>query len=291
MISPILAGSITALAYAVSTLGSARSSRLAGAIPAVAGVMLVGSLLLLPVALLISPIPSSPAIPPMSFVWAVVAGVANVCGLLLAYAAYRLGAIAIVSTIGSTEGAIAAVISVATGQLLAPGAGPALVLVAVGVVLAATSGGHELEEGVAISRAQSLRAAALSFAAACCLGIGLFVAGRVSTSLPPVWVVLPGRLAGAVLVGVPLLVTGRARVPRRAVPFIALTGLAEVIGLTSFSVGARQDIATTSVLASMFAPMAAIAAFVLFRERLARRQIAGIALVVVGIALLGAVSG
>jgi drug/metabolite transporter (DMT)-like permease len=291
VISPILAGSITALAYAVSTLGSARSSRLAGAIPAVAGVMLVGSLLLLPVALFVSPIPASPAIPPLSMVWAVVAGVANVCGLLLAYAAYRLGAVAIVSTIGSTEGAIAAVISVATGQLLAPGAGPALVLVAVGVVLAATSGGHELEDGVAISRAQSLRAAALSFGAACCLGIGLFVAGRVSTSLPPAWVVLPGRLAGVALVGVPLLVAGRARVPRRAVPFIALTGLAEVIGLTSFSVGAREDIATTSVLASMFAPMAAIAAFVLFRERLARRQIAGIALVVVGIALLGAVSG
>ena len=55
MISPILAGSITAFAYAVSTLGAARSSRLAGAIPAVAGVMLVGSLLLLPVALLVTP--------------------------------------------------------------------------------------------------------------------------------------------------------------------------------------------------------------------------------------------
>jgi drug/metabolite transporter (DMT)-like permease len=93
------------------------------------------------------------------------------------------------------------------------------------------------------------------------------------------------------LVGGPMLLMGRARIPRRAVPFVALTGLAEVIGLTSFSVGAREDIATTSVLASMFAPMAAIAAFVLFRERLARRQIAGIALVVVGIALLGAVSG
>ena len=293
MISPILAGSITALAYAVSTLGSARSSRLAGAIPAVAGVMLVGSLLLLPVALFVTPIPASPAIPPLSLVWTVVAGVANVCGLLLAYAAYRLGAIAIVSTIGSTEGAIAAVISVATGQLLAPGAGPALVLVAVGVVLAATSGGHELEEGHAISRAQSLRAAALSFGAACCLGIGLFVAGRVSSSLPPAWVVLPGRLVGVLLVGVPLVVAGRGRVhvPRGAIPFIAVTGLAEVIGLTSFSVGARQDIATTSVLASMFAPMAAIAAFVLFRERLARRQIVGIVLVVVGIALLGAVSG
>ena len=96
---------------------------------------------------------------------------------------------------------------------------------------------------------------------------------------------------GVVLVTLPLVVLGRARVPGKAVPFITLTGLAEVVGLMSFSVGARQDIAVTSVLGSMFAPMAAIAAFVLFRERLAPRQVAGIALVVVGIALLGAFAG
>jgi multidrug transporter EmrE-like cation transporter len=36
----------------------------------------------------------------------------------------------------------------------------------------------------------------------------------------------------------------------------------------------------------MLAPTAAVAAFILFRERLAPRQIAGIVLVVVGIAVL-----
>jgi drug/metabolite transporter (DMT)-like permease len=288
VISPILAGSVTAVAYAVSTLGSARSSRLAGAVPAVAGVMLVGTILLLPVALFVTPLPATPAVPASALVGAVIAGVANVCGLLLAYAAYRLGTVGIISTIGSTEGAIAAVISVLAGQALAPGSGPALVLVALGVVLAATGGGHELEEGVAISRAQSLRAAGLSACAAVMLGIGLFVAGRASATLPPAWVVGPGRLVGVLLVGLPLLLLGRPRIPRKALPFIALTGLAEVVGLMSFSVGAREDIAITSVLGSMFAPLAAIAAFVLFRERLAPRQIAGIVLVVVGIALLGA---
>jgi len=38
----------------------------------------------------------------------------------------------------------------------------------------------------------------------------------------------------------------------------------------------------------MFAPLAAVAAYVLFRERLARPQVAGIAVVVAGVALLGA---
>ena len=40
----------------------------------------------------------------------------------------------------------------------------------------------------------------------------------------------------------------------------------------------------------MFAPLAAVAAFVLFRERLAPRQLAGIAVAVVGIAILGVVT-
>jgi drug/metabolite transporter (DMT)-like permease len=89
------------------------------------------------------------------------------------------------------------------------------------------------------------------------------------------------------LIGVPLLLTGRAHVPGRAVPFMVATGIAEVAGFTTFVIGAQLDIAVTSVLASMFAPIAAVAAYALFRERLARRQVAGIAVVVTGITLLG----
>ncbi len=285
--SPILAGALTAVMYAISTLASARASRLAGSGPSVAGVMVVGSVLLLPIALLVTPIPTAPPVPASTLGWAAVAGAANVGGLLLAYAAYRIGTVGVVSTIGSTEGAIAAVISVLAGQVLAPGSGPALALVAFGVVLAATSGGHELEEGVAISRAQSLRAAGLVGCGAVLLGAGLFVSGQVSATLPPAWVVLPGRLVGVVIVAIPIVARGGFRIPRSAVKFIVLVGIVEVIGLMSFSIGARQDIAITSVLGSMFAPLAAIAAFVLFRERLARRQIVGIALVGVGIATLG----
>lgn len=284
---PIVAGVLAALTFSISVLASARASRLAGAAPTVAGVMVVGAMLVLPIALTVSPLPAAPAVPVETLVLAALAGGANVGGLLLAYAAYRIGAVGIVSTIASTEGAIAAVISVLAGQALAPGSGPALVVVVVGVVLAATGGGHELEEGVAIGRAQSLRAAGLAACASTLFGLGLFVTGHVSATLPATWVILPGRLVGVAAVGLPLLLMGRLRIPRVALPFILLTGLVEVAGLAFFSAGAREDIALTSVLASMFAPLAAVMAFVLFRERLARRQIAGIVLVVVGIAILG----
>lgn len=46
--------------------------------------------------------------------------------------------------------------------------------------------------------------------------------------------------------------------------------------------------ALTAVLGPLFARTAAVAAFILFRERLASHRIAGIAVVVVGIAILTA---
>jgi multidrug transporter EmrE-like cation transporter len=55
-----------------------------------------------------------------------------------------------------------------------------------------------------------------------------------------------------------------------------------------FVLGARHGIAVSSVLASQFAAIAAVAAYVLFHERLARVQMVGVATVLVGV---GALSG
>jgi drug/metabolite transporter (DMT)-like permease len=62
----------------------------------------------------------------------------------------------------------------------------------------------------------------------------------------------------------------------------------EVGGAAAFVLGARHSIAVTSVLASQFAALAALAAFVLFRERLTRVQLAGIAIIAAGVAALSA---
>ena len=288
---PIVAGVATAVAWAISVLASARASRVTGAPQTVAGVMVVGTVLILPVALVATPLPPALADPVGTVFLAALAGAANVGGLLLTYAAYRVGAVGIIATIGSTEGAIAAAISVLAGQTLAPGSGFVLALVAVGVALAAASGGGEREDDVVIGRPRSLRAAGLATCAAGLFGLGLFMTGHVAGTLPPAWVVLPSRVVGVVAVAAPLFILGRFRVVRSVLPLVLLTGLVEVVGFSTYSVGARADIAMTSVLASMFAPIAAIAAFVLFRERLAPRQALGIALVVIGIATLGLLAG
>ena len=64
------------------------------------------------------------------------------------------------------------------------------------------------------------------------------------------------------------------------------SGIAEVVGFASFAVGARHGVAVAAVLASQFAAIAAVAAYVLFQERLGRIQIVGVTTIVVGVAVL-----
>ena len=48
--------------------------------------------------------------------WLAVAGAGNVAGLALLYTALRTGEVGVVASIASTEGAIAALIAIATGE-------------------------------------------------------------------------------------------------------------------------------------------------------------------------------
>ena len=67
-------------------------------------------------------------------------------------------------------------------------------------------------------------------------------------------------------------------------------GFSEVFGFTCFAIGAQYLVGVTSVLASQFAPIAAIMAYLLFKERLGRIQIAGVAVIVLGVVALTLVS-
>ena len=64
--------------------------------------------------------------------------------------------------------------------------------------------------------------------------------------------------------------------------------MAEVAGVATYSFGARESAAITSVIASQFAGIAAVVAFLLFRERLGRLQVAGVIVIAIGVASLAA---
>ncbi len=280
----IVGGLATAIVWAVSVLASARASRLIGSSSTVAGAMAIGLAIGLPVALVLAPRPDFGG---DALLWVALSGFGNVAGLLLTYAAYRIGAVGIVSTIDSTEGAVAAVLSVLAGEVLVPGSGVVLAVIAVGVVLAASAGGSE--EGVPISRERATRAATLAIISAVCFALGLYGSARAANVLPVAWAILPPRVVGVAFVAIPLLALRRFRISRAALPFVVTTGVVEVLGYWFFALAARESIALASVLSSLFAPIAAVAAYVVFRERLSRRQVVGIALVVGGVTALGIV--
>jgi drug/metabolite transporter (DMT)-like permease len=89
-------------------------------------------------------------------------------------------------------------------------------------------------------------------------------------------------------VTLPLALVGRMRLSREAAPIVVASGLAEVVGFVSYSVGARHGIAITAVIASQFAALSAVLAGILFRERLGRAGIAGVVVIAVGVAAVSA---
>jgi drug/metabolite transporter (DMT)-like permease len=101
--------------------------------------------------------------------------------------------------------------------------------------------------------------------------------------------VIPPRVVGVAVVALPLLIARRVRIETAAVPLVLTSGVCEVAGFAAFSLGARHSVAVSAVLASQFAAFAALAALVLFRERLRVAQVLGITMIAICVALLSAI--
>ena len=274
----ILGGLGAAAAWAVSMLTASRATRMIGPPSVLAWVLLTGLCVVLPW-LALEGVPDG--LDASSAKWLVLAGAGNVLGLLCSYSALRTGNVSLVAPIVSTEGAIAAVIAVLGGEHVAEGAGLALVVIAVGIALAAVPGE---DEAVAAADRVSWRVPTLAIAAACSFGVSIYATGRASAELPIAWAVLPPRALGVLVVFVPLALSSTLRLTRPAVPLVVASGIAEVLGFASYAVGSRHGVAVAAVLASQFAAIAGVAAYVLFHERLGRLQFVGVVTIVVGVA-------
>ena len=277
----VLGGLGAALAFATTTLCYARSARLLGTYAVLSWVMLVGLVIVVPL-VLASGIPDG--LDGGSAGWLALAGAGNVGGLLLTYRALRAGKVSIVAPITSTEGAIAAVISIAAGEHLAAASGGMLGVIAAGILLASLGPATHVEKG----RGHTVRTVLLATGAACAFGASLYAVGRAGRELPIAWALLPARVMGVAFVAVPLLFAGRLRLTRAAAPFLLVGGVCEVLGLASFTVGARHGLAVSAVLASQFGAIAAVAGFVSLRERVSRVQVAGVCAIAIGVAVLSA---
>jgi drug/metabolite transporter (DMT)-like permease len=275
----VLGGLGAALAFSVTTMCYARASRLLAPAVVTAWVMLIGLVVAAPLAFA-QGIPKR--LDRTEIAWLTLSGCGNVAGLVLTNAALRRGQVGVVGPIVSTEGAIAALIAVLAGEQLATSSGVLLAVIAMGIVAA----GMTRPESAS---ALDARAAALAIGAASCFGVSLYSTARAGAVLPVFWAVLPARLVGVVVLAVPLAVSGRLRWSRVAAPFVVASGIAEVVGFASYTLGARHGVAVAAVLASQFGAISAVLAYLLFGERLRRVQIAGVALIAVGVATLAAI--
>jgi drug/metabolite transporter (DMT)-like permease len=277
----ILGGFGAACCFATATLCASRASRLIPPSSVLAWAMLVGLAVTAPGLALVT-VPDS--IGPARIGWLALSGCGNVAGLLLAYSALRIGKVGVVAPILATEGALAAVISVVAGEPVDAAAGLLLAVIVVGVVLAAVAPDPALT-----GTPDRLRAPLLAALAALAFGGSLYATGHISSVVPLPWAVLPARLIGVVALTVPLGATGRLRLTRPAAPLVITAGICEVCGFGSYALGARHGLAVAAVLASQFAGIAAVAAFLLFRERLTRLQVVGVSVIVLGVSALSAV--
>jgi drug/metabolite transporter (DMT)-like permease len=273
----ILGGLGAAVAWASTTLCSSRSSRMVGPASVVAWVALIGLAITVPLLI----VAGDPQLGSRELVLLAIGGIGNIGGLLLSYSALRDGPVGLVAPIVSAEGAVAATIAIAGGDPIATGPLIALVVVAVGVVLA---GAVRSERGAGITHGLPIL---LAGGAALSFGASLYATGRIGHTLPVAWAVLPPRLLGVLVIAIPLIVRGRLRLTRPALPLVAASGATEVLGFAAFSAGARHDVAVAAVLASLFGAVAALIARVVFAERLTRPQATGVTVTIAGVVALG----
>ena len=113
--------------------------------------------------------------------------------------------------------------------------------------------------------------------------------GRAAHEVPVAWVALSARLLGLIVVVAPLILQGRLRVTRAALPLVVIAGTGEVIGSMLSAWGSRESIAIAGVMGSQFAAIAAVAAYFLFGERIGRRQTMGVVIIVLGVTALAIV--
>jgi drug/metabolite transporter (DMT)-like permease len=284
----IVGGLGAALSWAIATLASSRSSRMIGPISVLGWVMAVGWLAAIGPALISKPV----ALGLPEIAGLVATGLSHNIGLLLAYRALSIGRVSIVAPITSTEGAGAALLSIALGETLAGTTALILGAIVLGVVLAAAERAADPVSGPRLDPGHNRQAALFAIAAAATFSIGLVLGGRLGAEgVPPAWVMIVSRTVGLTVIVLPLVVTRRFRLTRAALPLVIVSGVLEVFGGGIYVVAASQDVAIAAVVSSQFAALAAIGGFVLFGERLQRLQLVGIVVVAAGVTALAAFQG
>lgn len=279
----VVLGLLSALLWGVPDVPLAVAVRRLGTIPVVVGSLALGLVVAAPVILLATP---GRPITQSGVLLAAVAGLVSITGYVTAITAFQTCPVSVVTPILSCEGAVAAVIAVATGEQLSVTLVVLLGFAVIGAVLVGMAGRGGGDPAY-------LRGVAFVSLGAVVWGGILALGAPVSHELG-VWRGFLLVRAFTLLFGMMLaLATGRGRAlgpAIRAEPLrIAAWGLGDVGAYLAFYLAAhRGPVAVADVLAAQFATFGALAGVVLLGERLRRHQWAGVAIVIAAVTAISA---
>ena len=215
--------------------------------------------------------------------WGVFAGVFGVSGLAAFYRALAVGTMGVVGPISAT----AAIVPVAYG--LARGERPG-VLQAVGIVAAVIGVTAASLEPLAEGAGRKLTAG-VGFSLLAALGFGGSLLGLNRVSQAGIlWGTLSLRLTVIPIVVIAALITRPSAAKLRPLlPLLIATGLFDTGANLLYGAASRHGlISVVSVLGTLYPVVLVGLGYVVLHERIARPQLAGVALALAGVALISA---
>ncbi len=228
------------------------------------------------------------------WVFAAIAGVLSTVGSLALYYAFRIGVMSIVAPISSSYPAITVVLAFFSGERLSPHRAAGLVVIIIGVILAATSfAALSAKSGPAenpASRAHVSRGVGWSIFAAITFGVMFWFIGFHVVPLTgsgfSVWMIRLSTIGTLALVAAP---SRQSLMPPRGTVwwFIAAVGLTDTTAYFANNTGlGTGHVSVVSVLASLYGAVTVLLSWIFLRERLERSQWFGIALIFAGIVMV-----
>ena len=219
--------------------------------------------------------------------WALGAGVGGCLGLAAFYRSLAIGTMSIVAPISATGAAVPVLAGLAEGERPAALQLAGAALAMGGVMLASRE--PDREPGAAAPAARRT-AVWLALFAALGIGVALLGLGRASEGGGVPWALLGARLPGVVMLGAALAVLRPPplRSPRVAVP-IATLGLLDVAANALFALASTHGLLSlVSVVGSIYPAFTVLLARAVLRERVTRRQDAGVLATLAGVAAISA---
>ena len=239
--------------------------------------------------LVLSPAFRHPALSAPHLYW-LLAVVAAAGTTLSGYAMVRgliAGALSLVVPVVASYGAVSTVLAVATGEHLSLPAAIGIALTVLGIAITAMRRGARTVE-------THNRGAGVGWAILAAFGYGttLWLQGHyVMPHLGPVAPLWVGTLSSLLLAATVAMLRRHNLTPppARLMPYTFGYGTLTALAYLCLALGlATGQLAIVAVLSSLCSTITAIMGFLLLKERLARRQWLGIALILVGVVLINA---